>query len=148
MKIGVDSSVLIAGVHANHPRHAVAAAWLIRNIPLHSLMVTHHSILESYAVLTRLPGELRLSGSEAKQLLDSSIRANMEVADFNASSIWDCIDSLVNRSAIGGNSYDLFSAEILLQSGAEAIATFNVRRFEGVASLMTISDPSKSTCKT
>ena len=145
MKIGVDSSVLIAGVHANHPLHAVAAEWLIRNIPLHSLMVTHHSVLESYAVLTRLPWELRLSGSEAKQLLDSSIRANMEVADFNAASIWNCIDSLVNRSAIGGNSYDLFSAEILLQSGVEAIATFNIRHFAGFASLMAIIDPSKST---
>ena len=145
MKIGVDSSVLIAGVHANHPRHAVAATWLIRNIPLHDLMVTHHSVLESYAVLTRLPGELRLSGSEAKQLLESSIRNNMQVADFNASSIWDYIDSLVNHSAVGGNSYDLFSAEILFQSGAEAIATFNVRHFVEFDSLMPIIDPSQPT---
>jgi len=42
MKIGVDSSILVAGIHANHPLHAVAASWLISNIPLHELIVTHH----------------------------------------------------------------------------------------------------------
>ena len=143
MKIGVDSSVLIAGVHANHPRHAVAATWLIQNIPLHELLVAHHSILESYAVLTRLPGEWRLTGSEAKQLLESTIRSNMQVAQFHASSIWDCIDSLVNHSAVGGHSYDGFIAEILNQSGAEAIATFNTRHFSEFASQMSMIDPSQ-----
>ncbi len=82
MKIGVDSSILVAGIHANQPLHAVAASWLINNIPLHELIVTHHSILETYAVLTRLSGELRLTGLEAKQLLLVTIKANMEVADF------------------------------------------------------------------
>jgi predicted nucleic acid-binding protein len=147
MKIGVDSSVLIAGVHANHPHHAVAAAWLIQNIPLHDLMVAHHSILESYAVLTRLPGELRLNGAEAKQLLESTIRTNMKVAEFHASSIWDCIDSMVLHSAIGGHSYDVFSAEILSRSGAEAIATFNDRHFSEFASNMPVINPSHHNSK-
>ena len=143
MKIGVDSSVLIAGVHANHPRHAVAATWLIRNIPLHELMVAHHSILETYAVLTRLPGEWRLTGPEAKQLLESTIRPNMQVTDFNASSFWHILDSLVNHSAVGGHSYDVFIAEILNQSGAEAIATFNTRHFSEFSSEISIIDPSQ-----
>ena len=143
MKIGVDSSVLIAGVHANHPRHAVAAKWLIRNISLHELMVSHHAILESYAVLTRLPGQWRLTGSEAKKLLESTIKPNMRIAGFKASSIWHSLDSLVNHSAVGGHSYDVFSAEILCQSGAEAIATFNTRHFSEFFSQISIIDPSQ-----
>lgn len=143
MIIGVDSSILVAGVHANHPLHAVAAEWLIKNIPLHELIVSHHSILETYAVLTRLPGELRLTGLEAKQLLESTIQLNMRVADFSASSIWDCIESLVNHSALGGHSYDAFIAEILSKSGAESIATFNSRHFSEYVTKMSIIDPSK-----
>ena len=69
MKIGVDSSIIVAGVHANHPLHAVAADWLIRNISENELIIAHHSILEAYAVLIRLPSTLRISGTEAKQLL-------------------------------------------------------------------------------
>jgi predicted nucleic acid-binding protein len=147
MKIGVDSSVIIAGVHANHPHHEMAAGWLIQNIPLHDLMVAHHSILESYAVLTRLPGELRLNGAEAKQLLESTIRPNMQVAEFHGSSIWDCIDSMLIHSAIGGHSYDVFTAKILYRSGAEAIATFNDRHFATFAPHMSILNPSHRTSR-
>jgi predicted nucleic acid-binding protein len=144
MKIGVDSSVLIAGVHANHPLHAVAAGWLIQNISSHSLIVAHHSILESYAVLTRLPGNLRLTGPETKQLLESTIKPNMEVAEFHSSSIWDCVELLVSHSTVGGQSYDTFIAGILIKSGAEAIATFNTTHFIEFASKLTIIDPSKT----
>jgi predicted nucleic acid-binding protein len=143
MKIGVDSSILVAGVHANHPLHAVAAGWLIKNIPLHELIVSHHSILETYAVLTRLPGELRLTGPEAKRLLESTVKPNMRVADFSSSSIWDCIDSLVNHSALGGRSYDVFIAELLSKSGVQSIATFNTKHFSEFAANMSIIDPSK-----
>jgi predicted nucleic acid-binding protein len=143
MKTGVDSSVLVAGVHANHPLHAVAAGWLIKNIPLHELIVSHHSILETYAVLTRLPGELRLTGPEAKRLLESTVKPNMRVADFSSSSIWDCIESLVNHSALGGRSYDVFIAEILRKSGVQSIATINTRHFSEFAANMSIIDPSK-----
>jgi len=143
MKIGVDSCILIAGVHANHPLHAPAADWLIRNISLHELIVTHHSILETYAVLTRLPGELRTTGPEAKKLLETSIQPNMKIAEFNASSIWDCIDSIVNQSAVGGRSYDAFIAEILINAGAEAIATFNTTHFNELSLPMSVIDPSK-----
>jgi predicted nucleic acid-binding protein len=143
MKIGVDSSILVAGIHANHPLHAIAASWLVSNIPLHELIVTHHSILETYAVLTRLPGGLRLTGLEAKQLLEETIKTNMQVADFFSSSIWDCIDSLINHSAVGGHSYDVFIAEILNRSEAEAIATFNTKHFSEFSSQLAIIDPSK-----
>ncbi len=143
MKIGIDSCILVAGVHANHPLHAVAADWLIRNIPLHKLIVSHHSILEAYAVLTRLPGEFRIDGIEAKQLLESTIRPNMIIAKFDASSIWDYITTLVNQSATGGNSYDAFIAGILKNHGADAIATFNTRHFIKFASCLSVIDPSK-----
>jgi len=143
MKIGVDSCILVAGVHANHPLHAVAADWIIRNISLRKLIVAHHSILEAYAVLTRLPGELRITGPEAKQLLESTIRPNMKIAKFDASTIWDCINSLVSQSAVGGLSYDAFIADILTNAGAEAIATFNTTHFIDIAPHLSVIDPSK-----
>ena len=143
MKIGVDSCILVAGIHANHPLHAVAANWLIRNISESKLFVTHHSIIETYAVLTRLPAGLRITGPEAKQLLESTVRPNFQIAGFSASSIWDCIDALVNRSAVGGQSYDTFIVEILIKAGVDAIATFNTSHFNKLAPNLMVIDPSK-----
>ncbi len=144
MKIGVDSCILIAGVHGNHPFHAVAVDWLINNLSLNELIVTHHSILETYAVLTRLPGELRITGAEAKQLLETSIRPNMQITTFSASSMWDFIDTFVNQGAIGGRSYDAFIAEILIKFGADAIATFNSTHFMSLSTDLTVIDPTKA----
>jgi len=67
----------------------------------------------------------------------------MQVADFISSSIWDCIDSLVNLSTVGGRSYDVFIAEILIKSGADAIATFNSAHFNEFSTQLSIIDPSK-----
>ena len=53
--VGVDTSVMVAAVHANHPMHSAAARWLDAALGSHTVVVAHHSVLEAYAVLTRLP---------------------------------------------------------------------------------------------
>jgi predicted nucleic acid-binding protein len=142
MKIGVDSSLIIAGVHASHPRHALAADWLIRCLAAHELVVTHHSILEAYAVLTRLPGNLRVTPSEARDLLAASVKPNMTTAEYRPQSIWETMESFVLSSVIGGRSYDAFVASVLRTSGAEAIATLNPKHFAHLVEGLAIIDPS------
>ena len=143
MKIGVDSNIIVAGLHANHPLHAIAADWLIRDISLNELIVAHHTVLESYAVLTRLPGQFKISSTEAKQLLETTIRPNMQIADFSADTIWDCLDFMVIQTSVGGNSYDCFIFRILENAGVETIATFNTSHFKRFTSTINIIDPSK-----
>ena len=141
MKIGIDSSVIVAGVHANHPRHGAAAQWLVQALTAHELMVCHHSVLESYAVLTSLPGELRVTPSEARDLLEATVRANMVVAEFQPESIWSILESLVPLSTAGGRSYDAFTACVLHASGARAISTLNPKHFAGLIEGLQVIDP-------
>ncbi|MGA2977042.1 MAG: PIN domain-containing protein [Spirochaetia bacterium] len=142
MKIGIDSSVIIAGVHAAHPRHALAVDWLTRMLPAHELIVAHHSILEAYAVLTRLPGDNRVTPSEARDLLNVSVKENMTVAEYHSESIWTTIGSFVMTSVFGGRSYDAFVADILHAAAVDAIATFNPAHFRGLSNGTRIMDPS------
>jgi predicted nucleic acid-binding protein len=143
MNIGVDCGVIVAGVHANHPYHALAANWLVQNLAEHQLMAAHHSVLESYAVLTRLPGDLRVSPSEARDLLTATVQSNMIIPRFDAESIWTTIETLVLSSVVGGRSYDAFILQILRSVGAQAIATFNPTHFQDLESDMLVIDPSK-----
>ena len=48
MKLGVDSSVLVACLHANHPFHIAAADWMNHSFENHEVVVAHHSVLEAY----------------------------------------------------------------------------------------------------
>ena len=142
MKIGVDSCVIVAAVHANHPLNIVAAGWLNEALSHHELIVAHHSVLEAYAVLTRLPGDLRISASEARDILQSTVRDNMQVAEFDGPDIWDILDRVIAVSAIGGRSYDAFNIDLVKKNGADSYATFDISHFEHMAGGMKLVDPS------
>lgn len=141
MRIGVDSSVIVAAVHANHPRYATAAQWMIRSLAGNELLVCHHSILETYAVLTSLPGDLRVTPSETRDLLSATVKSNMTVAGFRPESIWSILESFPGMQAVGGHSYDAYVAHVLHDAGAEAVVTFNRRHFAGLVTGLAVIDP-------
>jgi predicted nucleic acid-binding protein len=144
MMIGVDSSVIVAGIHANHPRHTAAAHWLVRALTAHELVICHHSILEAYAVLTSLPGSFRVTPSEARDLLTATVKGNMAVAGFEPASTWEIIGSFIPWSVAGSRSYDAFVARVLHAHGARAVATFNVKHFAGLIEGFSAIDPGET----
>ncbi|TVR56222.1 MAG: PIN domain-containing protein [Spirochaetaceae bacterium] len=141
MKLGVDTSVLVAALHANHPFHLTAAEWLNHSFENHEVIVAHHSVLEAYAVLTRLPPEYRLTPSEAVTVLRETLEKNAAIAPFSGLSIWKVIQRLGDDAASGGAAYDAFIIEILAAAGAEAIATGNAREFRRLSRGVQIIDP-------
>jgi len=142
VKIGVDSSVIVAGVHANHPLHAAAARWLVKALSVDELVVCHHTILEAYAVLTSLPGSFRVTPSEARDLLTATVKGNMTVAGVEPGGTWQILESLVPQSVTGGRSYDAFVASVLHAHGVPAVATFNAKHFAGLIEGLSVIDPS------
>jgi predicted nucleic acid-binding protein len=132
VRIGVDSSIIVAAVHTRHPRHSVAA---------HELVVCHHSILEAYAVLTRLPGDLRVQPSEARDLLAATVKASMSVTGFKPAEIWKVLELFVPSSVAGGHSYDAFVAHAPSSSGAEAMATLDPKHFQDLVEGLGVISP-------
>jgi predicted nucleic acid-binding protein len=61
-----DTSLLVAALADWHPAHDLARDALRRRVT----SVPAHTLLECYSVLTRLPGEHRVSAAIAGQLLD------------------------------------------------------------------------------
>jgi predicted nucleic acid-binding protein len=141
MKIGLDSSVIVAAVHTSHPRHSAAARWLIDALAVHELVVCQHSILEAYAVLTRLPGDLRVQPSEARDLLAATVKANMSVTGFKPAEIWKILELLVLSSVSGGHSYDAFVAHALAAGGAQAVATLNPKNYQALVQGLDVISP-------
>lgn len=141
MKIGIDASVLIPALHANHPSHAAAARWLSRQMGTHDLVVAQHSVIGCFAVLTRLPGVLRLSAEEARHVLADTVQDHMTVAALTAHATWTIADALAAGSVTGGRVYDALVIATLRAAHVEAIATFNVSHFKELAPDMRIIVP-------
>jgi predicted nucleic acid-binding protein len=144
VRIGVDTSVLVATMHANHPLHAVAASWVVAGVESDELIVCHHSVLECYAVLTRLPRGWRTTGDEARRLIDETVRRNMTLADFDPTWVWGCVDWMADSRTVGGRSYDAFVADVLRRAEIEAIATFNISHFSGLVPGLRLIDPGQA----
>lgn len=141
MTLGVDTSVVVAAVHANHPLHLASARWLDAAVDAHDVVVAHHSILEAYSVLTRLPAPYRISPSEAETVLLETVEENARIAPFTAQAMWEFISGFVAVPAAGGAAYDAFIIRLLGEAGADAIATYNVDDFRRLAPSMRIADP-------
>ena len=144
MRIGVDSKVIIAAVHANHPRHAVSSDWLEYSIVSHELIIAHHSILETYAVLTRMPSDFRVTPTEAKEIIKGTVYKNISVADFTGNQMWEFLDEIIDISAFGGQAYDAFIMEIMKRNEVEGFATYNASHFEAFRSDIRIIEPGHS----
>lgn len=66
--VAVDTSVAVPLLVAGHEQHADVAVWARGR----NLCLTSHSLAETYAVLTRLPGDARVSAADAVRLIDEN----------------------------------------------------------------------------
>jgi predicted nucleic acid-binding protein len=64
--LALDTSVAVPLLVQTHSAHAAVVAWWNER----PIALSGHALAETYAVLTRLPGDVRLSPADAARLLD------------------------------------------------------------------------------
>lgn len=97
--IAVDTSVavpLVVSTHGAH--HAVVEWWNGRSVAL-----SGHALIETYSVLTRLPGDVRLTAADAATLLTERFATPLLLAAADAARIPAL---LAAQGIAGGAAYD------------------------------------------
>ena len=95
----VDTSIAVPLVMASHSAHRLAN----RAVGRREVHLAGHAAIETYSVLTRLPGDARLSAADAMTLLrDRFTRAIGEALPAYP----DVIARLAGRGIVGGAVYD------------------------------------------
>lgn len=130
MKRLLDTSVLVPAFVSRHPRHERAAEAL-RQALEGELLVAAHSLLETWAVLTRLPSSPRISGAMAGRLIRENLKTSRTVT-LNARDH----DSILARAAdlglAGGAIYDAIVVQAAIKSAADQLLTLNGSDFRRV----------------
>lgn len=103
-------------------------------------MLAAHSLAETYAVLTRLPGPGRLRSRDAITLLEANWRET-PVVHLTAAETWNALRRAQRRGVIGGQTYDMLIATCALKAGAATILTWNVRHFVAAAPEIGVETP-------
>jgi predicted nucleic acid-binding protein len=117
--LALDTSVAIPLLVQPHAAHAAVVRWWDRR----EVVLCGHAAVETYSVLTRLPGDLRLHPADAARLLEERFRPPLTLGRDTARGL----TPLLGRLGIaGGAVYDALVALAASEHGA-VLATRDAR---------------------
>jgi len=117
--VAVDTSVAVPLLVRSHQHHSEVVRWWGGQ----ELTLSGHALAETYSVLTRLPGDARLSPADAARLLDARFPAPLTLSDQNAGTVHVTLSRL---GIAGGAVYDGLVALAARERGM-ALATRDAR---------------------
>ncbi|MGK7884574.1 MAG: PIN domain-containing protein [Crocosphaera sp.] len=124
-----DTSVLVAGLWTNHPKHSPCLSRLkqakSRNI---QGIICTHTLAELYSVLTRLPIKFPISPKLAQQLISENL-AEFEVISLSAEDYQTIISKMVNLNITGGGIYDALITQVVFKTEVDKLLTLNPNHF-------------------
>lgn len=117
--LGLDTSVAVALLVQTHTAHdAVVRWWDGRDVAL-----SGHALAETYSVLTRLPGDLRLTPADAARLITERFVEPLVLGPETARRLPHVLSQL---GIAGGAVYDALVALAAVEHGA-SLATRDAR---------------------
>jgi len=130
LKLLFDSSVIIAAFVESHPNHESALSFLnkAKNREF-ELIVSAHTILEVYSVLTSAPFKPKISSNIAKRQIDNNIKSIAKIVYLTDKDYFGIVEKMSNSDIIGGIVYDAIVVECAIKANADEILTLNPKDF-------------------
>lgn len=133
MRILLDTSVLVAALLGQHPRHAPSLASLLEaRREEEGLWVASHSLAELYAVLTRFPVRPHVPPGVARRLVHENLLREAHVIDLDASDYAAVLDRMADHGLTGGAVYDALVVQAALKADVDRLRTWNAADFRRV----------------
>jgi predicted nucleic acid-binding protein len=121
---------MVAAVCGWHERHDAARDEVERRLRQGGpMLVAAPSLVEAYAVLTRLPPPHRLAPSDAAALLDASFIQLGRIVALDAGAYRTLIRRAPLDGVSGGRTYDAVIAACAFRARAATVLTFNQQHF-------------------
>lgn len=117
-----------------HEQHEPALHELERRLDAEEILVAAApALVETYAVLTRLPPPHRLSPAVAGELIARNfLRGGVEIVALDANAYRQLLTSAPHLRIAGGRVYDAVILACARIGGVSALLTFNERQFRSL----------------
>lgn len=134
MKVFCDTNLLVAAFLKSHPHHEKARPVIERVVSgIDKGFVSAHTLAECYAVLTRLPGENRVSPMVAWQLLSENVVKPFSVVSLSPQEYAETLQKCADNGIEGGKTYDALLLAAAEKIGADTIFSLNIRHFQDIS---------------
>ena len=133
MRALFDTSVLVAGLVEAHPAHAGAFRWLSRALKKEfEFYVCAHSLLELYAVLTRMPLQPRITPGTARRMMRVNIETRATIVTLTKADYLAVVGEVGDFGLLGGVVYDALIARCARKTSCDVLLTLNEGDFQRV----------------
>lgn len=119
MTLAVDTSAAVALVMSSHVAHGAVR----RALRSRDLVLTQHSLAETYSVLTRLPGDARVAPTDAVRLIEANFGPPALVPAATAAAVPSLLAEL---EIVGGAVHDALVG-LAAKANDLALATRDLR---------------------
>ena len=139
----LDTGCILALVASWHERHDdVSRAVEQRMKKKARLALTEHSLIETYALLTRLPAPWRLGPADAHALLSKNFSKGAKLATLHGPEHLKLLDRLLELGLTGGHSYHALTVAAAEKLTPCTLLTLDVGAYAGLdAPGLTIEEP-------
>lgn len=125
-----DTSVMVATVCTWHEHHERAITEMERRITeRESLVIATPTLIETYAVLTRLPPPHRLSPKDARAIIETSFLSHGSLTGLDNKTFRLLLREAADHDIAGGRTYDWVIAACARAARVTTLLTFNTRDF-------------------
>jgi predicted nucleic acid-binding protein len=131
VRVALDTSVLVAAVVEDHAHHERAVWWLGTGDPLER-SASWHAYAETWAVLTALPLEPRVTGEVAAAVLNRLARV-VRFVPCTKAVYTAAVGRCAARSLRSGAVYDALHLVTAEAEAADLLLTFNMGDFTRLA---------------
>jgi len=133
MKILFDTSIILAALVENHPKHEEALPWFQQaKAKEFDLVIASHTLAELYAVLSTLPIRPRISPAIAWKLIHENIDKVAVIISLSPDEYSSTIKKMSDLGLIGGIIYDALIAKVAQKAKVERLLTLNIEHFRRV----------------
>lgn len=130
MKVLCDSSVLISAFVESHPSHKSSFALLEKAKENEfTLIVSSHSILEVFSVLTGAPFRPKITPEIAVRIIENNVKNLAKIYYLTGKEYLRLINKMGEYNFSGGIVYDQLIVECAVKAKADEIITLNLQDF-------------------
>jgi len=141
-RFALDTSCMVAAVCGWHAHHEAALTAIDARLARGDrIAVAGPALVESYAVLTRLPAPHRLAPSDAWALIEANFVSQADVVGLDGPECVSLLRAMVAQGISGGRTHDAVIATCARKAGAGELLTLNRRHFDQVSGGTAILDP-------
>ncbi len=124
-----DTSCLVALLCTWHEHHAPTLKEMNQRARSgDGIALAGHTLMETFAVLTRLPYPFRLSEQDAFKLLEQNF-AKTSIVTLTSAQYWRVLKECIYNNISGGQTYDAVIAACARKAKASVLLTWNQKHF-------------------